>query len=115
MIVCEPFARTTIQGLAPMKEYRATCSPPSIDSSRKAWVASPAIRRNAPTGVCKSASTLRTTGTTLPRLAAAANSSKVGGVRLSIAINLIARRDETVNYAFKEPFLLLMIDAARQG
>src|SRR5215207_9700758 len=55
-------------------------SPPSTDSSRKAWLAPPATRRNAPTGVCKSASTLRTTGTTFPRAASRSNSSNVAGV-----------------------------------
>jgi hypothetical protein len=44
-----------------------------------------AMRRKAPTGVCKSASTVRTTGTTLPRSASRSNSSKDAGRQIKHA------------------------------
>ena len=72
------------QGFAARNEYRAKRSPPSIDSNKKACSAELATRRNAPVGVCKSAKTLRTTGTTLPFFVAAKNSSKVFGFNSSI-------------------------------
>src|SRR5205085_4192430 len=46
--------------------------------------ASPATRKKALTGVCKSASTVRTTGTTLPRVVSRSNSSNDAGDNLSI-------------------------------
>src|ERR1041385_1491593 len=59
-------------------------SPPSTDSSRNEYGESPAMRMNVPTGVCRSASTERTTGTTLPCRASRSNASNDGGCRSSI-------------------------------
>src|ERR1051325_7698093 len=59
-------------------------SPPSTDSSRKAYGELPAMRMNVPTGVCRSASTERTTGTTLPCRASRYNASNDGRCRSSI-------------------------------
>src|SRR5215211_3491414 len=47
------------------------------------------MRMNAPTGVCKSASTERTTGTTLPCRASRSNASNEGGWRSSISLSIL--------------------------
>src|SRR6185369_13190748 len=62
-------------------------SPPSTDSSRNEYGESPAMRMNVPTGVCKSASTERTTGTTLPCRASRSNASNDGGWRSSMNLS----------------------------
>src|SRR5436853_7915504 len=50
------------------------------------------MRMKAPTGVCKSASTDRTTGTTLPCRASRSNASNVAGCRSSILVCASARK-----------------------
>src|SRR5437879_2769500 len=60
-----------------MNDHRPHRSPCSTDSSRKPG-SSPTIRRNAATGVVRSASTSRQTGTTVKSRASARNSSLLG-------------------------------------
>src|SRR4051794_34640844 len=63
-VICPPPATRVAAGRRPTNDQRAQRSPCSTDSSRKPG-SSPTTRRNADTGVTRSASTSRHTGTTV--------------------------------------------------
>jgi hypothetical protein len=78
-----------------MKVYRPTCSPPSTDSSKKHSRSIQAARRNAETGVSRSAAKVRQTGTSVCVRARARNSLRVGWAVRGEAITPKCNRSST--------------------